>query len=113
MLDPKTNIFIAPPAGVSGSIPRHDDDRCVGSVESSVRLPRSGRRDEEFSQLACALFVAPVADPEDIDIFVQVDGAEMFDIGGFVKCPDVLHSKTVGINAADRVAECKHAIEEM
>src|SRR6185437_105435 len=71
----------------------------------------SCRSNEKLFELASALFITPIADPNHVGVFGGIDRKEMSGIGGFVESPRSLNSEAVNVNAADCVAECQRSVE--
>src|SRR5690242_2727836 len=71
------------------------------------------RSNQELLQFPGSFFIAPVPDPDNIDLFCMGDRMEFDDIGGFVKCPGSRDSESVAINPADGFAKRKNAIHQV
>src|SRR5262245_39169198 len=80
-------------------------DREGGAVQGG------SRRHEKLFQLSGALFVPPVPDPDRVRVLFGSPGEKVNGVCGFVKCPGVLHAKTFGVYAPDRVAEGENTIK--
>src|SRR5580765_4696424 len=72
-----------------------------------------GWSNQEFFQLGSSLFIAPVADPDYVDLFATVQRAELLHICRFMECPGAAHAKPIRIDAADGFAKGEHAIHQM
>src|ERR1051326_2769171 len=72
-----------------------------------------GRTDEKFLQFACALFIAPVADPNHVNFLLAAQRLELVNVGRLVEGPDAGNAEAVGIDAANRLAKGEHTIHQM
>src|SRR5437016_10957907 len=73
----------------------------------------SGRSDQEFLQLACPLLVAPISDPDQVNLPWAIERHEGVHIGSLMKGPGAVYAEAIDVNTAYGLAKRKHAIEQM
>src|SRR6185503_1022904 len=69
--------------------------------------------DQKFLKLARAFLVAPVADPQKVNLTRAPERLELFNVCGLVKSPCSRHPEPVSINAQDGLAKGEYAIHQM
>src|SRR5579864_1117121 len=77
-------------------------------------VPKGSRRaHQEFLQLARTLFIAPVADPDHINLFRTLQGFKELHVRSFVKSPGSRHAKAFSIDAAYGFTESQHPVNQV
>src|ERR1041385_4044564 len=76
-----------------------------------VTFQGRSRPHQELLQLLSPFFVAPVANPNHVGLFVGVQWIEAANVGCFVESPDLLHPKTVKVDSPDSVTECEYSVK--
>ncbi len=80
--------------------------------EAGIGRKNGGRLEEKFIDFGRALSVAPVADPDGVELFLGPGlGKKHGGVGGFVQRPDMGDSEALAIEGAERLAECEDAVE--
>ncbi len=86
--------------------------RVAYAVETGAEGEGLDGIDEKFVEFGGAFFVAPVADPDEIAVGLEVgDGAEEASVGGFVPGPGVLGPASLAVEVGKDLAEGQDAVE--
>src|SRR5581483_7073695 len=88
--------------------------RVANAIHSDATVRHlAGGSDEKFLQLAGALLVPPVADPDEVVGLLGRQRPEDVHGGGFVKGPGAGEPEAVHINAPNRCSKGEHAVEQV
>src|SRR6185503_11527170 len=76
---------------------------------------RQGQRrlNQELFQLRGAFIVAPVADPNHVNLFAALERMELFYVSRFMKSPCAVYAKTIDVYASNGLTKREHAIHQV
>ena len=71
------------------------------------------RLNQELLQLAAALIVTPIANPDHVNLAAAADRLKGLYIGSLMECPHPRHAEAISIDTPDGFSESEYAIHQM
>src|ERR1700730_13306787 len=69
--------------------------------------------DQKLIQFGGTFVIAPIADPDHINLFAALKRMELLDVSGLMKSPRTIHAETIDIDAPDSLAKGQDPIHQM